>query len=242
MATVALDYKGSSKSGNYGHAGRRGKVGGSAPKAAVIDVPQVNYRTMADGREALAWGKNQNVGLVKTITDAEKWAIASYTDGTDEVVNTYLRGGERNVGWKGQPKYTADYETGDSDKSRPLSTLVADLDNVMKRSTVPEDVTVFRVAKFPDDVVKSMKPGSVFSDNGFVSTTLTSKQANIFAKRVQANTHMEIGVPQGAHAVFTGSKVGGAYQSEAELLLARGAKFKIVSNDGQGNIRMELII
>lgn len=35
MTTVLVHYKGSSKSGNYGHAGRRGKVGGSAPKSTI---------------------------------------------------------------------------------------------------------------------------------------------------------------------------------------------------------------
>lgn len=37
MATmIILDYKGSSKSGNYGHAGRPGKVGGSVPKGGAV--------------------------------------------------------------------------------------------------------------------------------------------------------------------------------------------------------------
>jgi hypothetical protein len=57
MTTIQFRYKGSSKSGNYGHAGRPGKLGGSQPKSAsgMMSVQDAN-RTITDANNMLMDG------------------------------------------------------------------------------------------------------------------------------------------------------------------------------------------
>jgi hypothetical protein len=98
------------------------------------------------------------------------------------------------------------------------------LDSAIAKSVLSSDITVFRgiqrVANFETRQYEPvLTPGEYFVDPGYSSTTLNRERAESFGAYT-----LEIRVPAG-----TGAAMGNA--RETELLLGRGAKYKVVSKE-----------
>jgi hypothetical protein len=113
------------------------------------------------------------------------------------------------------------------------------LDNAIK-DAIPttKDMTVYRGIKGNGlDFFESLKSGDVFQDKGFVSTTLDPKTVTKFS--VQGGMYqgivMRMQIPAGSKGLFPMSVtgMGQASSREAEFILPRDSKFKILSNEGK---------
>jgi hypothetical protein len=117
--------------------------------------------------------------------------------------------------------------------------LIDGLDNAIKEATpITEDMTVYRGIKGNGlDFFESLKSGDVFQDKGFVSTTLDPKTVTKFS--VQGGMYqgivMRMQIPSGSKGLFPMSVtgMGQASSREAEFILPRDSKFKILSNEGK---------
>ena len=113
------------------------------------------------------------------------------------------------------------------------------LDNAIKEATpITEDMTVYRGIKGNGlDFFEALKSGDVFQDKGFVSTTLDPKTVTKFS--IQGGMYqgivMRMQIPSGSKGLFPMSVtgMGQASSREAEFILPRDSKFKILSNEGK---------
>lgn len=125
----------------------------------------------------------------------------------------------------------------DGDDPTPATrAAVKGLDNAINKGSVPQNTLVYR--GLPANLIG--KEGSVFQDNGFVSTSLNSKVAGNFA--TSKNVIAEIRVPKGSKGAYMDSLKTdlSKQQPEHELILPRGSRFKIVSSTGS-KVIMELL-
>jgi len=101
------------------------------------------------------------------------------------------------------------------------------LDNAIGKCALKDNVKVYRgVGRnvFPD----SNMAGKIFTDKGYVSTSLNKEIAKEFS-RGKGSTVMEIVMPKGAKGLPM-EVIGKGIRNEAEILLPRGSQFKIVSD------------
>lgn len=147
--------------------------------------------------EMLAWINS----LGPDLSSAQVSAIKKYTGSGYYEINTYLRTGSVPYGG-----------------SAPTRTVSA-LDKSMRE--MPFDVTVIRNMSLQG--LQGQDPttlvGAVFSDKGFVSTTI--KQSGVFGGDVQ----LVIDVPKGARARYVQNI--SQHKAEQELLLARDTKIQV---------------
>ena len=117
------------------------------------------------------------------------------------------------------------------------------LDSALAKSVVTANIKVMRGFRLEThvDPLKAFKPGSTFTDQGFVSTTLASDVADRFA--VSTSQHrvvMEIDVAKGSNG-YSMPRAAGEYD-EAEVVLPRGAQFQVhsVEKEADGRFRVKL--
>lgn len=213
--------KGSDRSGNYGHQGRPGSVGGSRPgggHGAIGIRAEDNADTATIKRRAYMarTGKNFKTATSTYMAELDKYynlgnkcgntidcsSLVNYTSTGHDKMNQYLRK---------LPGY---------DKIEPLSmqNRIKAIDRVFEDApTTPVALKAFRGVHA--SALRGLQPGDEFQDNGFVSTSLDYDSSFSGAK-------LEIRVPKGSKAVFVRaiSSVGG----EQELLLDRGQKFRLL--------------
>lgn len=98
---------------------------------------------------------------------------------------------------------------------------IAALDkNFNEAPLVPKNIEVYRSLR--TTVVQDLKPGDVFQDKGFISTTI-GKGA---VKPVDTESRMTIRVPKGTKGIYV--QEISEFPGEMEMLLNRGTKFKIL--------------
>jgi SPP1 gp7 family putative phage head morphogenesis protein len=108
-----------------------------------------------------------------------------------------------------------------------------------KAGPMKESVTVHRAFMLgPVDDVQALV-GDSFTDRGFMSSSALPNVVDRFAKD-DGSAIAEIIVPRGARAMYVGSV--GKHANEAEVLLGRGSKFKIIgaARDDAGLLRLQL--
>ena len=131
-----------------------------------------------------------------------------------------------------------------------VQTRVANLDRMFKlQEALEEPITLYRMAelKFYDG-----QPGTSWLEPGFMSTSLNPKVAAGFAGVGDEAVFLEIRIPKGAKVAGVNPITGeGALDAgEAEVLIARGAQFRVISSEmekvpGAGIVRkmiVELIV
>jgi hypothetical protein len=80
-------------------------------------------------------------------------------------------------------------------------------------------------------VTRDLRPGDVLTDEGFVATAVTGEGAGAY-KPSTAQTQMEIILPTGTRAAWANGGVQARnYGVGDELVLARGSRFRIISNE-----------
>lgn len=198
-------------SGNFGHAGRPGEVGGSAPSGSAPADDRYSFKLAPE----LHCDKNAVTTDWKSMS-AEEWESARYycNFGHNEV-NKILRG-QMNV-----PKRQRNWALFMSARETTKY-----LDEMMKKSVLKKDVIVYRGIN--DGGMKRLNRarGKNFIDKGFVSTAATLRQLEAYSKERGGLPYehiIAIRVPKGTHAIWIGNRFG---RAESELLLDRGLKFK----------------
>ena len=155
-------------------------------------------------------------------------AVADYQNIGYEDINKLLRG-----------KKVTDFR-GDEIDTKPISSKVKLLDNIMRKlPELPEDIIVNRRVwamgggsdtHFPSSFLENLSVGDEFVDGGFSSTGTDSRLPDRYG-----NVSMSIKVPKGNKALYLNSlksfsnenQFDIGYQAEKEILLPRGAKFKV---------------
>jgi len=144
------------------------------------------------------------------VTKKEDWALNAYKNGLDGCLTL-----------------NSDLRAGKPIKKGSQADLI---ERAINKADLPEDTVVYRgvdAAAFPSEKLV----GSTFSDKAFVSTSLDEAVAIQF----DAGVLMEIRLPAGTKALSMtrwaeGEGVVGIGTSEAELLLQRGSRFKVIKD------------
>lgn len=115
------------------------------------------------------------------------------------------------------------------------------MDGLFKRAKTEEDMFVMRgVANNYADELCKMEIGTTYEDKGFTSTTTSLKTATAFS---HSHTVIYIHVPKGSKAISV--KDNSSYETEDEILLNRGSKFRVlnkVDNGETANVRYSLYV
>lgn len=210
-----------SKNGEFGHKDWVGKLDEKIGKdlGAIATKPKAKR---AAAPKAPAKGKAvAKIAPTDEMIDVgrpEADAINAYTGGGFRDMNGYLRSGK-----------TRDYMTAEEAKAA-----IAGLDTVFER--MPTNKRPYQVhcgVINPDDVFGPVgsKDGKVFKDKGYVSTTWHAKERYGTAKgaKTLGKADITIHVPVGSKG-FQPNEFGAFGDSEGEVLLPRGSRFKIVSD------------
>lgn len=183
----------------------------SSPPVASAAIERRAFTGNSDGRN---WAARIWPGA-EGYTGTQLQALRAYTGNEYQRINTALR---RSRGKRG----TAE---------------VRHLDAAMTRAPrVPENILVTRnssPAQFnlPDGADLNQIQGGVFTEHGFLSTSVNARGA------LSGNVQLKLSVPKGYKAIFVSGKSGAKRQDiistvgggEAELLLSRGAQFRVTS-------------
>lgn len=143
------------------------------------------------------------------LTDQVQESIRDFTDSFHIEVNEKLRG--KSYRNPGRSRWTAE------DNSR----VVRDLDEAIANSPgLSSDTELWRGV---DDV--NFKPGQVFTDKAYTSTTVKKDVAGFFGSHI-----VRILVPKGTKGLYVGKDFS-ENPEEAEFLLSRGMRYRVVSSD-----------
>jgi hypothetical protein len=135
-----------------------------------------------------------------------------------------------------------------SDKEE-IDDWIKSLDNEIGKTSAPRDLVLFRgTSGTGTEVFEKLKVGDIYTDKGFVSTTLDIKVAPEFmstatggkfdSRPIEKGYVLEISVPKGSKALSVNNyfrKVSGRYgpsgdiRKEDEHILPRNTKFKVDS-------------
>ncbi len=182
-------------------------------------------QSFAGGEDAHAWGQKNYAGWADSLSKDEYKAVGRYRMNEYREINEALRGGKGEVPAKVKDR-------------------VALIDAALDRASTPEDVTAY-----PDmtvhrglgaDVVAGMKPGEVFTDQGYISTSLNPEVGEMYGTAT-----MEIRVPKGSKGAYiTAIERRKDTGTEQEFLLPRGTSMRIVSvsdRDGKPHVVAEVV-
>lgn len=111
-------------------------------------------------------------------------------------------------------------------------------------AAIDRDIVVYRGGTIPGitDRLADVQAGEVFSDKGFVSTTMNTAIAREFADKTPGAAIIQIHAPQGTKMVYM-EPFTQLEHSESELLLKPNTKFKVLrtgSKDGQDVVVVEV--
>lgn len=98
---------------------------------------------------------------------------------------------------------------------------VEQIDAALEKSAAPKDMIVYRGTN-GKKFVENLKPGDVYQDKGFMSTSIQKSVAEGFGGEIMFNIH----VPKG-HPIAPIK--GGQHDNEKEMLMPRGTSLKILS-------------
>ena len=123
---------------------------------------------------------------------------------------------------------------------KAVETTIAGLDGAIEYApTLNTPITVYRGVKGNAlDFFEELKVGDVYSDKGFSSTSLDPKIGARFANAESGYYQgivFRMKLPAGTKGVFTASVTGiySQFSREAEFLLPRDSRFRILSNQGK---------
>jgi hypothetical protein len=115
-----------------------------------------------------------------------------------------------------------------------MKDILSGMDKAIKSSKAPKNFAVYRALRGPkiEKLMFKLKAGEVLTDPGIISTTTDKAVAQEFFELGRGRTNfagatMKILVPKGARALIPGPYT---YRNDAEdeVILPRGAKFKLI--------------
>jgi hypothetical protein len=214
LETMSERVLGGPGSGNFGHAGRPGEVGGSGEGGET----STGVSFEKDGRwtrQDYPLFKEKVASYRAALAPEEVTAIKAYKGGMFGEINGFLRTGE-------MPLLSP----------TPISKIEGYVKSLDKAVRVPveKDIVVYRGGKLMGGV------GSIITDKAFVSTSLVREKAEKFVSMKRDKLLWEITVPKGTHI---GLPFGTA-PTEFEVLLQRGSQFRITGIE-KNVVRAELV-
>jgi len=173
---------------------------------------------------------SKSVDIAKLLTEEQKDRLYNYT--------YHQMGGSKSHDQIVQGYYAVNdvlrKDRLDVDVHDEVKAQVLELDKIIKKSTLPIDVTVFRGIKYAN---MDLKVNDIFTDKAFMSTTIDPKRAATFSYSNEVTT-FAINLPKGTTGLYMGENSSGQNISglsnmadEMEILLPRGLSFKITSID-----------
>jgi thioredoxin reductase len=192
------------------------------------------YPSYDDGHIERYWGNQiapsvakakelYEAGTTKPLGMGEKQELDQWTGDGFEVVNGFLRGTKKPPG----------NPIGDRYYRAATESHVKWLDSIFTKASLPEPVTVYRGVSLSSWQRMNLQVGSTFSDAGFMSTSLRLGIANRNIGETENLGILEIRLPKGAKAIAVNGHAG-VFENEAEVLVNRNAKFKVVSISANG--------
>lgn len=170
-------------------------------KDDALKAAQEEAEKKAAASKAAAEAKKPVTETEEELPLAVQQSIKHYTNGSYKTLNSCLR--------KGQPLEASQAK------------LAADLDKVIRKSKLTKDMVLYRGMDHPEAILgPNPKVGMVILDNGFIST------AKVKDSSFGGALKMKISVKAGTHAIDVQSL--SLHPGEAEVLLPRGAMFKIL--------------
>ena len=145
--------------------------------------------------------------------------IKDYTDDDASLINGHLRGtlNERSLGG----------EIARQNKLRNIQETTKNLDKAFE--VMPKVPANMMVARFVSkDLADQLKPGTVFRDKGFVSTTI-NKHLKFESYDGKSDWKIHINVSKGSKGIYVKDK--STRPNENELLLPRGSRMRITHSD-----------
>lgn len=248
---VALEEMGSTQSGYYGHAGRPGKEGGSAPSGTVqsetldpADDP--NYVDEEEGApsykdsiapkpkrgprnfDALQGDHNMMHAMMdEEFTEWKKQLSGGQVDSLSLYADEYYNEiNEWNRTHPDQRNWEEVLPEGEGDLNSSLSRITRNLDSAIVKGTLKEDTILFRGI----DYDPKLQVGDTFMDRGFVSTSVNRFASEEFAALggEGSQTMFEIDYSAGLPAAYVSTVAGN--KGETELLLPRNVEFEVVGS------------
>ena len=207
---TSLKTLGGPGSGNFGHAGRPGEIGGSAPSIEGR-LKQFETDNPFYGDSPLPAAKKD-----ESFTEEELQQIREYQNGVG--VNNLLRDANNPEAFEFQRSYAQE-----SLKTPLYAKQIAALDTATSKSVLEEATTLYRgvhpgLAKFPE-------VGEEFTEHGFIATSLDPEIAKGFGALT-----VEIQLEKNDLALDVNKALGTKSRYEQkELLLPRGQRFKVVA-------------
>jgi len=197
--------------------------------------PSASRLPSDDLDEIADWSEDNYRSWWESLSDDEKIAVNVYKSGNYGEINSYLRG---------LANYDKTIYVPAINESIPIENLVANLDTAMKKAVIPEDMVVRRYVDryaFEDMLGTSADQyaywfedpsdrfiGTVFADDAFTSTSMSSE----FVWGGGQGVELEIYVRAGMHGFVEDPSLfihGNGISREAEMLLDRGIRFRIIS-------------
>ena len=174
------------------------------------------------GQAAGKWAEDAYEDWLSGLSPSERAAIADYTGPDYQKINGLLRHGR-------YPDYYSD------ELRQRLDEKAEQMTNALSRARLPNNTVLYR--RFGDYDFSQLEVGGTFTDNGFVSTSLTVDGS----KYNFSGTIGEIRAKKGSQGGFVGTSSLGRIE-EAEIVLNRGQSFRIIDKYLDANNEMRVVM
>lgn len=180
---------------------RRRALSGEAPPPP---PPKSSVADHVEAMDASAFDRFKSE-FATTLTPEERDAALAYSGGSHASINRPLR-------------------TGDRELSDRYVKIIDNLDSMFGHASTPHDMTVIRGEQSDRTLARfrAMKPGEVYTDKGYLSTTVASRMP----KEFDGNVEMRVRVPAGSKA----APIPALKSGERELLLSRNQRYRLDSS------------
>ncbi len=212
-------------------------------KEATPRIPQYRNYTREQVMEEMAGTYD--------LTWDEQNALMGYKTTGYSLMNAYLNGEAEVKVMEGSPKPMVVWTNLKGEEESTYQELmdyqIKTLDNLFKNKKLGRDMILYR--GFDKDALKDAKPGDIITLPALTSTSTDKEVAHKFAKE-KKGALATINVPGEANAIavepaldnYTPFRQMASFdvQRESEILLSRGAKYRVDSVKGRNGNRVEL--
>lgn len=218
------------------------KLGGTKKKQTVFK-PKGGYpvsQVVLEGHENAVLDYNNRVEASRHSVDAADPPTAQMTAMPAGAPKTALKYYTSNAGYTAMNGHLRKNKGKSGTTGAAKS--IADADKAFEQSRLPEPITTLRGVRGNADVFGALWTqrrdqnwtGAEFLDHGYSSSSVQMSTARGFAGAPGPNAVvMRVYMPTGTRAINLGQ--GSQYPGEAEILLNRGARFRIVADNGYQN-------
>lgn len=224
--------QGGDGSGNFGHDGRPGERGGSGEGGGSAPVKAAGSSASTDKSliSSMSKASNRDTGT-KIAADTEKGLSEHLAYGqSDAIQNSEEVGHYTGVGYAGMNSYLRGDITEEKAKTLQVPVRIGDLSKIDAAISgapkLPDGTVLYRgVGERGVSAMMNMQPGDTCEDKAFQSFSTSPFNASSFTTAKGNDKVMIRAITDGS---VKGLAIGG---SEHEVLMPRGTKWAIVSNN-----------